>query len=83
MILWISVFPTDVVKSRIQVSGLKTPMVRLMYQIARSEGKVFFFHCAFSKNIFRKFKITLRKSVNKEKIHGDCILILAPIFNLT
>ena len=36
--LWTIIFPADVVKSRLQVSGGKTPMLKLMSQIYRTEG---------------------------------------------
>jgi solute carrier family 25 ornithine transporter 2/15 len=36
--LWTIIFPADVVKSRLQVTGGKTPMLRMMYQIYRNEG---------------------------------------------
>lgn len=36
--LWTIIFPADVVKSRLQVSGGKTPMLKLMTEIYRKEG---------------------------------------------
>ena len=36
--LWTIIFPADVVKSRLQVSGGKTPMLKLMSEIYRNEG---------------------------------------------
>jgi len=35
---WTSVFPADVVKSRIQVTGSKEPFFRLLMNIFRQEG---------------------------------------------
>ncbi|XP_076224738.1 mitochondrial ornithine transporter 1 isoform X2 [Nomia melanderi] len=37
-ILWLVIFPADVVKSRIQVKNLKTPALLVMKDIVRSEG---------------------------------------------
>ncbi len=36
--LWTIIFPADVVKSRLQVSGGKTPMLKLMHNIYKNEG---------------------------------------------
>jgi len=36
--LWTIIFPADVVKSRLQVAGGKTPMLTMMYKIYRDEG---------------------------------------------
>nr|XP_040582108.1 mitochondrial ornithine transporter 1-like [Lepeophtheirus salmonis] len=38
MTLWILVFPVDVIKSRLQISGFNTSMYRMMGDIARNEG---------------------------------------------
>ncbi|XP_076176160.1 mitochondrial ornithine transporter 1 isoform X3 [Ptiloglossa arizonensis] len=37
-ILWLVIFPADVIKSRIQVKNLKTPALVVMKDIVRSEG---------------------------------------------
>ncbi|XP_013779404.1 mitochondrial ornithine transporter 1-like [Limulus polyphemus] len=36
--LWVSIFPTDVIKSRVQVQGSKENMIFLMRKIVRTEG---------------------------------------------
>jgi len=36
--LWTVIFPADVVKSRLQVSGGKTPMLKMMHTIYKTEG---------------------------------------------
>jgi len=36
--LWCLIFPADVVKSRLQVTGAKTPMVTMLKDITRNEG---------------------------------------------
>lgn len=38
VILWTAIFPTDVVKSRIQVAGSTEPMITVTRQILRTEG---------------------------------------------
>ncbi|XP_014219430.1 mitochondrial ornithine transporter 1 [Copidosoma floridanum] len=37
-VLWLVIFPADVVKSRIQVQSLKAPALQVMKEIARTEG---------------------------------------------
>jgi hypothetical protein len=39
ILFWTSVFPADVVKSRIQVTGSKEPFGKLLIKIFRQEGK--------------------------------------------
>lgn len=39
-ILWASIFPTDVVKSRIQINKLNTTMLACMQDIVRKEGNL-------------------------------------------
>lgn len=36
--LWVSIFPADVVKSRIQIEGLREPMLSVMTGIVKNEG---------------------------------------------
>lgn len=36
--LWTVIFPADVIKSRVQVNGLKVPMIAMGMDIARKEG---------------------------------------------
>jgi solute carrier family 25 ornithine transporter 2/15 len=36
--LWVSIFPFDVVKSRIQVNSSKERMLKVLFQIIRNEG---------------------------------------------
>ncbi len=36
--LWVSIFPFDVVKSRIQVNSSKEKMFKVLFQIIRNEG---------------------------------------------
>ncbi|XP_023210240.1 mitochondrial ornithine transporter 1-like isoform X2 [Centruroides sculpturatus] len=36
--LWVSIFPADVVKSRIQIEGLREPMLSVMTRIIKNEG---------------------------------------------
>ena len=38
MCLWTSIFPTDVIKSRIQVTGSKLPLWRIALTIYKNEG---------------------------------------------
>jgi len=38
VLLWVAIFPADVVKSRIQVEGSRQPMRKVMYDIWRLEG---------------------------------------------
>ncbi len=37
--LWIAIFPFDVIKSRVQVSNISQPMMKMLIHIARTEGK--------------------------------------------
>jgi hypothetical protein len=39
ILFWTTVFPADVVKSRLQVSGSKQPSSQLFMQIFRQEGE--------------------------------------------
>jgi len=36
--LWISIFPADVIKSRVQIQGLSAPMISVGLDIVRKEG---------------------------------------------
>lgn len=38
LVFWLVVFPVDAVKSRIQVGGLKEPMISVALRVARQEG---------------------------------------------
>lgn len=40
ILFWTSVFPADVVKSRIQVTGSKEPFGKLLIKIFRQEGEL-------------------------------------------
>lgn len=42
ILFWTSVFPADVVKSRIQVSGSKEPFGKLLIKIFRQEGETYY-----------------------------------------
>ena len=46
-VLWVLIFPTDVVKSRIQVSGSTEPMIKVLKTIVRQEGKFDSFSLSF------------------------------------
>ena len=39
IVFWAVIFPADVVKSRIQVSGLQGNLFALLYKISREEGE--------------------------------------------
>jgi len=45
ILFWTSVFPADVVKSRIQVTGSKEPFGKLLIKIFRQEGKSHYLKC--------------------------------------
>ena len=38
--LWVAIFPFDVIKSRVQISNTTEPMIKMLFRIARTEGKV-------------------------------------------
>lgn len=38
MILWAVIFPADVIKSRVQINNVETPMWKMGLEISRTEG---------------------------------------------
>ncbi|CAB4059935.1 SLC25A2_15 [Lepeophtheirus salmonis] len=57
MTLWILVFPVDVIKSRLQISGFNTSMYRMMADIARNEG-IFALYNGLLPTLIRTFPST-------------------------
>jgi len=71
--LWCFIFPADVVKSRLQVTGATTPMLTLMREIVRKEGLPALYN-GLGPTVLRTFPATgalfLAYEYSKKWMHG-------------
>jgi len=71
--LWTIIFPADVIKSRLQVSGGTTPMLKLMSDIYRTEGLLALYN-GLGPTVLRTFPATgalfLAYETSKKTLHS-------------
>ena len=73
VLLWVAIFPADVVKSRIQVEGSREPMLRVMRTILQKEGVMALYN-GLGPTLLRTFPATgvlfLAYELTKKSLHS-------------